>query len=109
MSVTLGYELVNVRIVISALDESPSECFHEQVRLVMIEGAEISQHLKTIEDQLPDILASLNYDPSEYIGAIESIEIASDEVVLLVDDNEDETGAEDQASPTGAPADPAVH
>lgn len=109
MSVTLGYELVNVRIVISAIDESSPECFHEQVRLVMVEGAEISQHLKTIEDQLPDILASLNYDPSEYIGAIESIEIASDEVVLLVDDNEDEPEAEDPALPTDKSADPAVH
>lgn len=108
MSVTLGYELVNVRIAISAIDESSSECFHEQVRLVMVEGAEISQHLTTIEDQLPSILASLDYDPAEYIGAVESIEIASDEVVLLVDDNED-APEENPALPTDKSADPAVH
>lgn len=106
MSVTLGYELVNIRVVISAIDEDSSECFHEQVRLVMVEGAEIGQHLATVERQLPDLLASLDYDPAEYIGAIESIEIASDEVVLLVDDNEDEPEAEDPALPADKAADP---
>lgn len=104
MSVTLGYELVNVRVSISAIDEASNEHFHEQVRLVMIEGADLSEHLESVQRQLPDLLASLDYDPAEYVGTIESIEIATDEVVLLVDDTVDEPENEDPALPTDAPA-----
>lgn len=107
MSVTIGYELVNVRLSIQ-IGNGPEATFeHETVRLVMPSGYELAEYLAMATSQMPDLLSALDYgsDDTEVDGIVESIEIATDEVVLLIDDEEESADAEPLKEVTGS----AVH
>lgn len=102
MSVTIGFELVTIRTVISSLAADAAEdtetIFHETVRLAMPQDHTLAEYLEIVNSQKPDLLTALDYDPEEFSLEIESIEIGSDEVLLLVDDDPEELEAADESA-----------
>lgn len=94
MSVTFGFELVTIRTVISStvVDAAADTetIFHETVRLAMPQDHTLAEYLEIVNNQKFNLLTALDYDPEEFSLEIESIEIGSDEVLLLVDDEPDD-------------------
>lgn len=92
MSITIGFELVTIRVAISNNDttEDSENIFHETVRLAMAEGTALDEHLNTVNRQKADLLTALGYNASEFTLDVESIEICTDEIMLVVESDDDD-------------------